>query len=82
MTDAIEEFYRSVREGRIDSRHSIMCLEGMGSSSHDLTAEVRMHYFTANCDTFTNEEKVAVVVPVPNIFLSYQCRTVSYHKNI
>ena len=23
----------------------------MGSSSHDLGAEVRMHFFTVNCDT-------------------------------
>ena len=23
-----------------------------------------MHYFTVNCDTFSNEEKVAEVVPV------------------
>ena len=36
----------------------------MGSSSHDLGAEIRMHTFTVNCDTFSNEEKVAAVVPV------------------
>ena len=30
---------RSVTEGRIDSRHSIKSLEGMGSSSHDLGAK-------------------------------------------
>ena len=53
-----------MREGRIESRHSIMSLEGMGLSSHDLGAELRMHSFTVNCDTFSNEEKVAVVVPV------------------
>ena len=39
----------------------------MGSSSHDLGAEIRMHSFTVNCDTFTNEEKVAVVVPVTSV---------------
>ena len=38
----------------------------MGSSSHDLGAELRMHSFTVNCDTFSNEEKVAAVVPVTN----------------
>ena len=36
----------------------------MGSDSHDLGAEIRMHPFTVNCDTFANEEKVAAVVPV------------------
>ena len=36
----------------------------MGSSSHELGAELRMHSFTVNCDTFSNEEKVAAVVPV------------------
>ena len=39
----------------------------MGSSSHDLGAEIRMHSFTANCDTFSNEEKVAAVVPVRSV---------------
>ena len=57
----------SVREGRIESRHSIKCLEGMGSSSHDLGAELRMHSFTVNCDTFSNEEKVVAVVPVTSV---------------
>ena len=36
----------------------------MGSSSHDLGAELRMHSFTVHCDTFSNEEKVAAVVPI------------------
>ena len=67
MLDAREELSRSVREGRIESRHSIMSLEGMGSSSHDLGAELRMHYFTVNCDTFSNEEKVVAVVPVTSV---------------
>ena len=42
-------------------------LEGVGSSSHDLGAELRMHSFTVNCDTFSNEEKVAVAVPVTSV---------------
>ena len=64
MPDAREELHRSVREGRIESTHSIKSLEGMRSRSHDLGAELRMHYFTVNCDTFLNEDKVAAVVPV------------------
>ena len=35
MPDAREDMHRSVREGRIESRHSIKSLEGMGSWSHD-----------------------------------------------
>ena len=54
-------------EGRIESRNSIKCLEGIGSSSHDLGAELRMHYFTVNCDTFSNEEKDAAVVTVTSV---------------
>ena len=38
MPDA-RELNRSVREWRIDSRHSIKSLEGMGSRSHGLGAE-------------------------------------------
>ena len=56
-----------MREGRLESRHSIKRLEGMGSRSHDLGAELRMHSFTVNCDTFSNEEKVAAVVPVTSV---------------
>ena len=56
MPDAIEELNRLVREGGIESRHYIKCLEGMGSISHDLGAELRMHSFIVNCDTFLNEE--------------------------
>ena len=52
MPDAREELNRSVRERRIKSRHYINSLEGMGSSSHDLGAELRMHSFIVNCDTF------------------------------
>ena len=36
----------------MEYRRSIRSLEGMGSSSHDLGAELRMHSFTVNCDTF------------------------------
>ena len=36
----------------------------MGSGSHELGAELRMHSLTVNCDIFSNKEKVAVVVPV------------------
>ena len=39
----------------------------MGSSSHDLGAELRMHSFTINCDTFLDEEKVAAVVSVSSV---------------
>ena len=67
IPEAKEELNRSVREGRIESRHSIKSLEGMGSSSHDLEAELRMHSFTINCETFSNEEKVAAVVPVTSV---------------
>ena len=67
IPDARKELNRSVREGRIESRNSINSLEGMGSSSHDLGAELRMHSFTVNCDTFSNEEKVAAVVPVTSV---------------
>ena len=52
MPDAREELNRSVREERIKSRHYIKSFEGMGSSSHDLGAELRMHSFAVNCDTF------------------------------
>ena len=34
-----------MREGRIESRHSIKSLEGMGSRSHDLGVELRMHSY-------------------------------------
>ena len=56
-----------MREGGIESRHSINSLEGMGSSVHDLGAELRMHSFTVNCDTFSNEEKVAAIIPVTSV---------------
>ena len=67
MPYAREELNRSVREGRIESRHFIQSLEGIGSRSQDLAAELRMHSFTVNRDTFSNEEKVKVVVPVTSV---------------
>ena len=67
MPEAREVLNRSVREGRIASWHSIKILDGMGSSSHDLGAELRIHSFAVNCDTFLNEEKVAAVLPVSSI---------------
>ena len=56
-----------MREGRIESRHPIKIWEAMGSRSHDFGAEIRMHSFTVNCDTFSNEEKVAAVVLVTSV---------------
>ena len=56
-----------MREGRIESRHFIKSLEGMGSSSHDLGEELRLHSNTVNCDTFSNEQKFAVVVSVTSV---------------
>ena len=67
MPDTREELNRSVREGSIESKHFIKSLEGIGSSSHDLGAEIIMHSFTVNCDTSSNEEKVAVVVPETSV---------------
>ena len=67
IPDARDELNRSVREGRIESRHSIKSFEGMGSSSQDLGAELRMHSFTVNCDTFSDEEKFAAVVLVTSV---------------
>ena len=55
MPDAREDLNRSVREGRIESIHSIRSLERMGSSSHDIGAELRMHSFTVNCDMIDHE---------------------------
>ena len=56
-----------MRSGRIESIHLTKSLEGMTSRSHDLGAELRMHSLTFDCDTFSNEEKVAVVDPVTSI---------------
>ena len=49
------------------SIHSIKSLERMGSSSHDLGAELRMHFFTVDYDTFSIVDKVAVVVLVTSV---------------
>ena len=51
----------------MESIHSTKSLEWMGSRSLDLGAELRMHSFTVNCDTFSIEEKVAAVVPVTSV---------------
>ena len=67
MPDPREELSRSVREGRIEFRHSIKSLEGIGSRSHDLGAELGLHSFTVDCDTFSNEKKVVVVIPVTSV---------------
>ena len=67
MPDSREELNRSVREGRKESRHSIKRFQWMGSSSHDLEAELRMRFFTVSCGSFSNEENVAAVVPVTNV---------------
>ena len=39
----------------------------MGSMSHDIGAELRMYSVTVNCDAISNEETVAVVVPVTSV---------------
>ena len=36
----------------------------MGCRSYDLGAELRMHSFNVDCDTLSNELRVAVVVSV------------------
>ena len=64
---AREELNRAVSEGRIESRHSTKSLEGMGSRSHDIGAKLKMHSSTVDCDTFRNEGKVIVVVPVTSV---------------
>ena len=43
----------------------------MGSGSHDLVAQLRMHSFTVNCDTFSIGERVAVVVPVTSVEVTF-----------
>ena len=56
--DAREELNRSASEGRLEPRHSIMCLEGMGSRSHDL--EIIMVIFKCN---FTGE-RIALSIKI------------------
>ena len=67
VPDEREKINRSVSEGRMESTHSIYFLEGMGSSSHDLGAKLEMHSFTVNDETFSNEKKVAAVVPITSV---------------
>ena len=67
MPEATVDMNRSVRKGRIESRHSIKAFEEMGSRSPDLGVEVRMHSLTVDCDTFSNEEKASLVVPVTRV---------------
>ena len=65
--DVREKLSRSVSEGILESRHSIKSLDAIGSMSHDIRAELRMHSLTMACDTFSNEEKVAEVVQVISV---------------
>ena len=46
--------------------------------SRDLRTELRMHSLTTDCDTFSNEEKVAVVVPVAGIVVAFFQSNISY----
>ena len=39
----------------------------MESRSHDLGAKLRIHSLTVDCETFSNKEKDAVVVPVTSV---------------
>ena len=52
MPDAREGLNRSVSEGKIESRHSIKSLKGIGSWSYDLGVEERIHSLTVDCNTF------------------------------
>ena len=56
-----------MREGKIESKHSIKSLEGIGSRSNDERVELRMHSLTVNCFTFLLDENVAVVVPMTSV---------------
>ena len=38
--------------------------------SHDLGVELRMHFVTVGCDTFSSEEKAAAVVPVASVVVT------------
>ena len=37
----------------MESIHSSKCLEWMGSRSYDIGAEIKMHFLTGDCDTFS-----------------------------
>ena len=67
MPDVREEINWSVRESRIESRHSITRLWRMWSSSHDFEADLWWHSLTVDYDAFSNEEKVAVAAPVTSV---------------
>ena len=56
MLSRREELNASMRKKRIQSMHFIKSLEGNGSKSLDLEAELRMLMLTVDCDTFSNEE--------------------------
>ena len=71
MPDARVELNRSVIEGRMESRHSTKSLNGMGSRPHDHGGQIRMQFLTVDCDMFSSEEKVAVVVPVTSDYVTY-----------
>ena len=53
--------------GNIESKHSINSFEWMGSRSHDLRADERMHSFAVDCETVSNEDKFAVVVQLASV---------------
>ena len=81
MLDAREELNRYGRDGRIESRHSIKRLVGMRSKSHDIGTEVRMHSLTVNWDSFSNEEKVAVVLSASSFEVEVTCtEAISAHS--
>ena len=67
MPDAREELHRSVREGKIESRHSMKSLKGMGSRSNDLGIELRIPTLSVDSETHSCEEKVAVVVTLRSV---------------
>ena len=51
----------------MESRQPTKSLEGMGSRSHDLGAELRIHSLTVNCNSFSKKENVAVIIPVTSV---------------
>ena len=62
MSNVREELNTKVREGRIESRHSIEFSQ-IASRSHDLGHMT----FDMDCDAFSNEEKLAEVVQLTNV---------------
>ena len=72
IPDAREELNRSMREGRIESRHSIKSLEAMGSSSHDLGAELRMYFLSLLIVTlFQMKKKLIIIIII--IMVIFKC---------